>query len=58
MQDFVDPDRGIGGHLGNGFDRVSLGVQQDDLPVRPFDGIMSTPVALLQLINRQVVGYV
>jgi hypothetical protein len=26
--------------------------------VRPFDGIMSTPVALLQLINRQVVGYV
>jgi hypothetical protein len=25
--------------------------------VRPFDGIMGRPVALLQVINRQVVGY-
>jgi hypothetical protein len=57
MQDFVHPDGGIGGHLGNCFDRVTLGVQQDDLPVRPFDGIMGRPVALLQVINRQVVGY-
>jgi hypothetical protein len=57
MQDFVNPDGGIGGHLGNRCDRVPLGVQQDDLPVRPFDGIMGRPVALLQVINRQVVGY-
>jgi hypothetical protein len=57
MQDFVDPDGGIGGHLGNRFDRVTLGVQQDDLPVRPFDGIVGRPVALFQVINRQVVGY-
>jgi hypothetical protein len=57
MQDFVDPDGGIGGHLGNRLDRVTLGVQQDDLPMRPFDGIVGRPVALLQVINRQVVGY-
>jgi hypothetical protein len=36
---------------------VTLGVQQDDLPVRPFDGIVGRPVALFQVINRQVVGY-
>jgi hypothetical protein len=57
MQNFVDPDGGIGGHLGNRFDRVTLGVQQDDLPVRSFDGIVGRPVALFQVINRQVVGY-
>jgi hypothetical protein len=57
MQDFVNPNGGIGGHLGNRCDRVSLDVQQDDLPVRPFDGIMGPSVALLQIINRQVVRY-
>jgi hypothetical protein len=58
MQDGVNPGGGIGGHLGNRFDRVTLSVQQDDLPMRPLDGIMGLPMALFPVINRQVLGYV
>lgn len=57
MQDFVNPDGGIGRHLGNRLDQVALGVEQNNLPMGSFDGIMGIPMAWFQVINRQVVGY-
>jgi hypothetical protein len=57
MQDVVHPSRGIGGQGGNRFDRVALGVHQANLPMRPFNGVMRPAVALVQIINQQVVGY-
>jgi hypothetical protein len=49
IQDFVNSDGGTGGHLGNRFNQVSLGMQQDDLPVRPFDRIMGLPALTCSL---------